>query len=175
MAESRLGGCMRKSETTLWMRTAVCAFTVLLAVATPPFARSQGLVSSDLSRLRFVGGVQLAPDGPRAAYTVVMQDRPGRPYPLLAVMDLGTQKSTTIGDGKAPSGNPHWSPDGKWLAFQGSQGDKHGLFVARADGSEMTFMAAMKGTNSPLPGEGENLTWSPDGKQIAFVSSTPSE
>src|ERR1700758_3583402 len=158
---------MRESQ---WKwRVRVCGIAVVLAgIGALPSAMSQVLVSSDLSRLRFVGGVQLAPDGRHAAYTVIMQDRPGRPYPLLAVMDLGTQKSVQIGDGKAPAGNPHWLPDGKSLTFQGSQGDKHGLFVARADGSELTFLAPVKSTNSPLPGEGSNVTWSPDGKQIAF-------
>ena len=156
-------------------RMALCATAILLAALTPELVRAQGLVSSDLSRLRFVGGVQLAPDGRRAAYTVVVQDRPGRPYPLLLVMDLAKQTSTPNGDGRSPAGNPHWSPDGKWLAFQTSQGDKHGLFVARADSLEMTFLATAKGTNSPLPGEGSNITWSPDSKQIAFISSTPSE
>jgi dipeptidyl aminopeptidase/acylaminoacyl peptidase len=169
---------MRKSQWKWRMKARICGIALLLAgigAIALPSAYSQGLVSSDLSRLRFVGGLQLAQDGRHAAYTVVMQDRPGRPYPLLAVIDLGTQKSTPIGDGKAPAGNPHWSPDGKSLAFQGSQGDKHGLFVVRVDGSELTFLAPVKGTNSPLPGEGSNVTWSPDGKQIAFISSTPSE
>ena len=155
-------------------RLSVSLFTLCMLVLTglPAPARAQGLASSDLSRFRFVGGVQLSPDGHRAAYTVIMYNRPGRPYPLLSIMDLSTQKSVPVGDGKAPAGNPHWSPDGKWLAFQGSQGEKHGLLVARGDGSDINFLAAMTGTNSPLPGSGEEITWSPDSKQIAFISST---
>jgi dipeptidyl aminopeptidase/acylaminoacyl peptidase len=47
------------------------------------------------------------------------------------------------------------------------------LFVARADGSEVAFLTAVEGTNSPLPGTGKEFTWSPDGKQLAFISSTP--
>jgi len=151
----------------------LCGVSLLALAVLPPRAATQGLVSSDLSRFRFVGDVRLSPDGHRAAYTVILHDRPGRPYPLLSILDLPTQKSAQVGDGKAPAGNPHWSPDGKSLAFQGSQGDKHGLFVARADGSDIVFLATMAGTNSPLPGSGEDITWAPDGKQIAFVSSTP--
>jgi dipeptidyl aminopeptidase/acylaminoacyl peptidase len=44
--------------------------------------------------------------------------------------------------------------------------------VAHPDGSGATFLAPVKGSNSPLPGQGQNLTWSPDSKQIAYVSST---
>jgi len=158
-----------------FMRRSMTLFALCMLALTvfPSRASAQGLASSDLSRFRFVGGVRLSPDGRRAAYTVVMHDRPGRPYPLLSVMDLSTQKSAPVGDGKAPAGNPRWSPDGKLLAFQGSQDEKHGLLVARADGSDINFLAPMRGTNSPLPGSGEDITWAPDSKQIAFISSTP--
>jgi len=76
---------------------------MLVLTGLPAPARAQGLASSDLSRFRFVGGVQLSPDGHRAAYTVIMYNRPGRPYPLLSIMDLSTQKSVPVGDGKAPA------------------------------------------------------------------------
>ncbi len=44
---------------------------------------------------------------------------------------------------------------------------------ARADGSGETFLSAVASTNSPLPGQGETFTWSPDSKTIAYVSATP--
>jgi len=102
-----------------------------------------------------------------------MRDRPGRPYGQLWIMDVGTQKAVRVGGDKDGGGGALWSPDGKWLAFFGKQGEKTGLFVARADGSEVTYLAESNGTNSPLPGTGKEATWSPDGKQIAFISSTP--
>jgi len=153
------------------VRTLLC-FCALISFSA--CSSAQGLTSADLSRLRSVGSVALSPDGHRVAYSVGMRDRPGRPYGQLWVLDLGTQKSSRVGGEKDSGGGPLWSPDGKWLAFNGSQGGKSGLFVARQDGSEITFLASTPGTNSPLPGSGKEMTWSPDGKQIAFISSTPS-
>src|SRR5208283_716744 len=155
------------------MIATVFCLPALLALA--PMGRGQGLTSGDLSRFRSAGGALLSPDSHRVAYTVTRYDRPGRPYPQLWIMDLAAQKSIRVAGDKDVTANPIWSPDGKWIAFQGSAGDKHGLLMARQDGSEITFLAAMGGTNSPLPGAGEDVTWSPDGKQIAFISSTPDE
>jgi dipeptidyl aminopeptidase/acylaminoacyl peptidase len=145
----------------------------MVLLAKVPSSTAQGFSSADLSRLRSVGSVELSPDGHRIAYTVVMRDRPGRPYGQLWVMDLSTQKSVRVGGDKDSGGSPLFSPDGKWLAFAGKQGENSGLFVARTDGSDITFLAPQSGTNSPLPGAGKEATWSPDGKQLAFVSSTP--
>src|SRR6266404_1530251 len=155
----------------------LCRHTVrivgLYAARWGPSGEAQGLTSSELSRLRSVGSVELSPDGRRIAYTVTMRDRPGRPYGQLWIMDVASQKSARVGGEKDSGGGPLWSPDGKWFAFQGGQGEKHGLFVARPDGSDVTFLASLSGTNSPLPDTGNEVTWSPDSKQLAFISSTP--
>lgn len=138
-----------------------------------PAGRAQGLVSADLYHLRSVGAVAISPDNRLIAYTVVMRDRPGRPYSQVWIMDLAAQKSVRLGAEKEATSNPIWSPDGQWLSYSGGEGDKSGLWVERADGSGATFLAATQGSNSPLPDQGERVTWSPDSKQIAFVSATP--
>jgi len=144
----------------------------LLVIATPTPA--QGLVSSDLSRLRSIGAVALSPDGQYIAYTITMRDHPGRPYGQLWVMDLAAQKSVRLG-GEKPASGPLWSGDSKWIAFQGAEGDRHGLLIAHPDGTATTFLTPLAGSNSPLPGTGKDVAWSPDAKQIAFISSTPGQ
>ena len=52
-------------------------------------------------------------------------------------------------------------------------GDKSGLIVARPDGSDKKYLGPLEGTNAPLPTTGKITAWSPDSKQIAYVSATP--
>ena len=164
---------MRPYLRSVLLLAGFCLSSTAAPLVFAPSSVAQGLTSSDLSRLRSVGSVELSPEGRRIAYTVIMRDRPGRPYGQLWLMDVATQKSVRVGGEKDSGGGPLWSPDGEWLAFEGQQGEKGGLFLARPDGSEVTFLASLNGTNSPLPGTGNDVTWSPDGKQLAFVSSTP--
>ena len=167
---------MHSATQCAWLRTGFFLLTVAVAPALAPLGRTQGLASSDLSRFRFVGDAVLSPDSHHLAYTVVLYDRPGRPAPQLWITDLAGQKPIRIGSEKDVAGNPRWSPDGKWLAFQGKVGEKHGLLLARPDGSEVTTLVEkLEGSNSPLPGAGQDVTWSPDGKQIAYISSKPDE
>src|SRR6266478_7317141 len=164
---------MRLYFQSVLLRAGFCLCCTAALFVFAPSGSTQGLASGDLSRLRSVGSVELSPDSRRIAYTVTMRDRPGRPYGQLWIMDVATQKSVRVGGEKDSGGGPVWSPDGKWLAFQGHQGEKGGLFLARPDGSDVTFLASLSGTNSPLPGTGNDVTWSPDAKQLAFLSPTP--
>jgi dipeptidyl aminopeptidase/acylaminoacyl peptidase len=130
-------------------------------------------VSADYLKLRSVGTVRLSPDGKRLAYTVENHDLPGKQYSQVWLLTLADGKSVRIGDATASSSDPEWSPDGQRLAFSGRSGEKSALLIANADGSGARMLAPLEGTNNPLPSTGRRFTWSPDGKQIAFVSGVP--
>ena len=149
------------------------AVILILAVIGAAGAQTRGLQSGDLLKLRSVGDVKFSPDGSRIAYTVINNDGPGRPYSQLWMLNLADNKYINLSGEKASSSNPEWSPDGQWIAYDGRLGDKAGLIVSRPDGSTPKFLAALKGTNNPLPSTGKSISWSPDGKRIAFVSAVP--
>jgi len=148
--------------------TAPIALSVTLAAG----AIGGGLQSSDLYKLRAVGEVETSPDASRIAYSVQQSDRPRRPYSQVWIMNAATAESIRLGSDKEAASGARWSPDGQWIAYVGREDEGAGISVARADGTGATFLAQVTGTNHPLPSTGNRLTWSPDGKQIAFVSAT---
>lgn len=64
--------------------------------------------------------------------------------------------------------NPHFSPDGKWLAFSGEYGGNFDVYVVAAEGGEPKRLTWH-------PGPDLVQGWSPDGKQILFTSTRSSE
>jgi dipeptidyl aminopeptidase/acylaminoacyl peptidase len=166
---------MRQALRDGYLQAVKASVFLLVLFLYVPRGATQGLATEDLVKLRSVGAVALSPDGHHLAYTVTMFDEPGRPYAQLWIMDLATQKSIRVGGEKDRGSGPVWSPDGKVLAFLGKQGEKHGLMIAKADGSDVTELVSPGGSNSPLPGTGNQISWSPDGKQIAYISSTPDD
>lgn len=149
------------------------AFGIFSGAARGQAANGGGLAPADYQRMRSVAQAEISPDGKFVAYTVLRYDRPGRPWPQLWVLDVASGKSTRIGGEQDVAGSPVWSPDSKWIAYAGAAEEKHGLAIVRPDGSAATFLSEASGTNAPLPGTGAEITWSPNSKQIAFISSTP--
>lgn len=147
--------------------------TILFLMASAGFAFPANFKPDDFLKMRSVGGVQFSPDGSRIAYTITRNDGSRGPIGQLWIMTLSDGKSIILSSGDEGSGNPEWSPDGKWIAYSGKLDGKSGLMIAHPDSSGKKFLATMEGTNSPLPTTGRTIAWSPDSKQIAYVSAQP--
>jgi dipeptidyl aminopeptidase/acylaminoacyl peptidase len=128
---------------------------------------------TDLYSLKSVSEVQLSPDASRVAYSVRNSDRVGRPYTQVWIMDVTAGKSIRLGSDREAASSPRWSPDGRKIAYFGRENAGSGVVVANADGTGAELLAPVAGTNHPLPSSGDRLAWSPDSKQLAFISATP--
>lgn len=149
--------------------------TVLVTITTGPLVaqRASGLTSTDLHALRGLGDVQVSPDGKRVAYSVIRRETPGRPRSETWIRNIVANTQLQLGTDATGASSPRWSPDGRSIAFFGRVGDSSGVAVANADGTGVRFIAAVRGTNHVLPSVGERIAWSPDGRRLAFISSTP--
>jgi dipeptidyl aminopeptidase/acylaminoacyl peptidase len=148
------------------------ASTPLQSAARSAPASGASLDSSDLYRLKSIGDVQMSPDASRIAYSVQNNDRPGRPYSQVWIMDVATGTAVRLGSDKEGASGARWSHDGQQIAYFGREDSNAGVVVSRPDGSGAVMLAPVTGTNHPLPSNGERLAWSPDGKQVAFISAT---
>lgn len=134
------------------------------------FAQTKSKVLvTDLTRIKQVGGIELAPDGQRALYTLTtIEPNPDQKEEYeykshIYLTDLKPGDTRALTHGMESARQATWSPDGKRIAFARTVKGKSQIFIMPLDGGE-----AWQLTNSTY-GAGSPV-WSPDGKRIAFTS-----
>lgn len=86
------------------------------------------------------------------------------PLVLLAVPTLAAQRSAAARLSRPVEyWNPDWSPDGRTLVFESTEGGPYSVYTIRADGTALTRL-------TPDTANNEQPRWSPDGKRIVFSS-----
>jgi dipeptidyl aminopeptidase/acylaminoacyl peptidase len=150
-------------------RVAFLSFALTIAfgtIAVPAQRRVPTI--DDLLTIKSVGGTQISPDGKWVAYTVGYGDFKQDAFInqiWLAQADSG--KPFQLTRGEKSSTNPHWSPDGQWLAFLSNrQEDKNQIFLINPLGGEAQQLTKSETAIS-------NFSWSEDGKTIAYTATEP--
>ncbi|NEU09693.1 protease [Flavihumibacter sp. R14] len=63
----------------------------------------------------------------------------------------------------AVEGNPHFSPDGQWIAFSSNRSGIHAVYIVPSQGGTPTRLSWYPAASFPRG-------WSPDGKQVIYAS-----
>ncbi|MGZ4983804.1 MAG: TolB family protein, partial [Chthoniobacterales bacterium] len=155
-------------------RKILFAFVLCFSFSSAFAAEKRNITEKDLFNFVWIGDVQLSPDGSRAAFVRVSvnEKKEGYDTSLWLVATGGGEEPHRLTNGNHDTA-PRWSPDGKFLAF---------VRATEKDGKPepgQLCMLPMTGGDAwqftSLPKGAGNLVWSPDGKTIAFTSSSNPE
>jgi dipeptidyl aminopeptidase/acylaminoacyl peptidase len=128
------------------------------------FAEDNSFQNTDVFELEVAADPQISPDGSRIAYSRRSMDiMSDRPVSNIWIIDVDGKNHRPLLTGPSNFGDQAWSPNGDRLAYV-SQVDGRGPQVHvmwRSSGRSGALTNLREGPN--------NLTWSPDGKWIAFT------
>jgi serine/threonine-protein kinase len=108
------------------------------------------------------GSPRLSPDGRRLAVSLQRGDNWD-----VWVYDIERDVATRITFGDRYDADPVWSPDGRWIAYEGEVDGQDGIYRKRTDGTGDAEVLLEPGVQTfPAP-----HSWSPDGRVLAIQSS----
>lgn len=121
-------------------------------------------------KTKALGSPRVSPNGKWVSFTVtneVMAADKSEYVSQIWLASIDGKENMQLTFADKSSGNPKWSPDGKWLAFTSTRKDnKSNLYILRVGGGEAEMITDVKTAVS-------DFEWSPDGKWIAFSMTDP--
>jgi serine/threonine protein kinase/Tol biopolymer transport system component len=99
----------------------------------------------------------ISPDGRHVLYSQM-----GSNFDIMLGDLGGTEKPVALLHSEFDERTPHFSPDGRWFTYSSDEPGENEIFVRRFPMTEEAWRVSTAGGQQP--------TWSPDGKEIFFVS-----
>jgi dipeptidyl aminopeptidase/acylaminoacyl peptidase len=133
-------------------------------MSTAQDAAKHAMAFDDLIAMHRVVEAELSPDGKWVAYTVATPDMDANRNAsnLWMAPVAGGDAIQLTRTGKDSS--PHWSPDGRSIAFLSARSGDSQVYLLSMDGGEAHPL-------TKLSTGADFVKWSPDGKTVAFTSS----
>jgi dipeptidyl aminopeptidase/acylaminoacyl peptidase len=150
-----------------WLIMALCAPQLAAAAQGAPAAQ-RPITIDDYFQIREVESPKLSPDAQWVAYTVrtASLKEDDSEQRIWMVPFAGGEAVSLTAEGVS-SGNPRWSPDGKYLAFLSARHEgKTQIWLLNRIGGE-----AQRLTETPQ--DVDTFEWSPDGKRLCLILRDP--
>lgn len=144
-------------------------FLVSAAFCSGSHAASDVFEPADVFGLEYASDPQISPDGGRIVYVRrsmdIMKDRVRS---NLWIIDSDGKNHRPVASGGSDYFSPRWSPDGGRLAYVSSLEGNAQIYLRWMDSGQTARLTDL--TEAP-----SSLSWSPDGRQIAFTMPVAAE
>src|SRR5687767_590144 len=119
----------------------------------------------EIFELEWASDPRISPDGKRIVYVRNFMDiMKDRYRSNLWTIDVDGNAHRPLTSGTANYSSPRWSPDGTRLLYASSESGSSQIHIRWLDSGQSAMLTR-------LPRAPRQISWSPDGKQIAFVMS----
>lgn len=146
--------------------SSVLALVFICACVT---AHADKFIVSDIFGLEYADDPQIAPNGERIVYVRKSMDiMKDRVRSNLWIIDSNGTNHRAIASSSANFFSPRWSPDGNRLVYASSEEGSVQIYLRWMDSGQTARLTDL----TAVPG---SLSWSPDGRQIAFTMPVAAE
>ena len=137
-------------------------FALLPLIAAAALGRPMQL--EDLFRVHRVAAPQVSPDGKWVVYVVTDPIKAeNKTTSSLWIVPVNGGEPRQLTQSPRHDRAPHWSADGKWIAFESDRSGSTQIWALALEGGDPRQLTTIS-TEASQP------VWAPDGKSIAFVS-----